>query len=267
MSSIEFDKYVALGNDFLVVDALVHDGVDPSALARELCRRHRGVGADGLLWITRGEGRIRVEVLNADGGTAETSGNGLRCAARWLVDRGHAGDGETLPLVSGAGPSPARVDGERITVSMGAPRFAAEPGGERFLAGETTWEGIAVSMGNPHLVVIADQRPADVPLEIVARAAGRLPAFPGGVNVEVADLRDPTTADVRVWERGVGETMACGSGACAVAAAARSLGRTEDPLDVRMPGGTLRVSWSGIEYDAMWLTGPAQRVFCGRTER
>lgn len=274
MGPIEFDKYEALGNDFLVVDAGMYGEVDAGSLARAICRRHWGVGADGLLWISVSSDRVQVDVINADGGSAETSGNGLRCAARWLVDRGHAAEGETLPLVSGAGPSPARVDGDSVTVSMGAPRFERPadstdvgPAPIEIHASDQTWTGHAVSMGNPHLVVFVHAHPDATPLEHIARKAQKTAPFHHGVNVEVARLLDSKTADVRVWERGVGETRACGSGACAVAAAARSLGLTAKEMDVRMPGGTLGVSWTGIEYDAMWLTGPARWVFSGRYGR
>ncbi len=274
MGTVEFDKYEALGNDFLVVDAARHPGEDELDVARTLCPRRRGVGADGLLWIHTDT--LHVHVINADGGRAETSGNGLRCAARWIVDQGLAREGETIPLISGAGPSPARVERERIAVCMGPPCFPRpdSPGSvattvERidFSAAGEAWTGYPVSMGNPHLVVVAPGPPGDLPLGAIAGEAAQHHAFPQGVNVELIHLPAEGGADARVWERGVGETLACGSGACAVAAAMGSLGLTGPELTVRMPGGTLVVTWTGEANEPMWLRGPARRVFTGRHVR
>jgi diaminopimelate epimerase len=270
---IDFDKYEALGNDFIVVDARTLADTEGASLARSICERRTGVGADGLLWLVPGDETHRVSVFNADGGLAETSGNGLRCAARWLLDRGFAATGADIPLVSGAGASPARVTGDEIAVSMGPPSFRApdlpEPGaGEltsvELLAGGAAWSGVAVSMGNPHLVVRAGADPANAPLQAIADAAEEQGGFPRGVNVELAHVTARSRVDARVWERGVGETRACGSGACAVVAALRIGGAVGAEVDVQMPGGRLRVTWSGNNEESMWLTGPAQRVFSGR---
>ncbi len=273
MGPIEFDKYEALGNDFLVIDAAAAVGVEPRALAPGLCDRRRGVGADGLLWVEVRGGEARVTVVNADGGIAETSGNGLRCAARWLLDRGLADPTRTIPLVSGAGPSPARVVGDEIAVDMGPPVVGIvadpetrEPLGQRILVCGEVWDGISVSMGNPHLVLRSDRNPADSPLARIAEGVAAGGDFPDGVNIELArvDRRDRVTA--RVWERGVGETQACGSGACAIVAALRAVRQVDDEVDVHMPGGRLRVAWGGGDHDPAWLTGPARRVFSGTTE-
>ncbi len=273
MGPIDFDKYEALGNDFVVVDASVLGDLDGALLARAICERRRGVGADGLLWLVPGGDAHLVNVFNADGGLAETSGNGLRCAARWLLDHGFATPGIDIPLVSGAGASPARVDGGEIAVNMGPPSFRdpdlTEPGGGYVASvdltvGGESWSGLAVSMGNPHLVVRAEVDPASAPLRRIADAAGRPGGFPHGVNVEVARVATRGRVDARVWERGVGETWACGSGACAVVAALGIGGAVGAEVDVHMPGGRLRVAWTGDSKESMWLTGPAQRVFSGR---
>ena len=273
MGPIDFDKYEALGNDFIVVDASALGDVDGASLAGAICERRRGVGADGLLWLVPGGDAHRVTVFNADGGLAETSGNGLRCAARWLLDHGFAAPGTDIPLVSGAGASPARVDGEEIAVNMGPPSFRdpdlPDPGTGDVASVELTvdgesWSGSAASMGNPHLVVRTGDDPASAPLQRIADAAGREGGFPRGVNVEVARVVTRGRVVARVWERGVGETRACGSGACAVVAALRIEGAVGAEVDVHMPGGRLRVAWTGDSKEPVWLTGPAQRVFSGR---
>ena len=261
-----FHKYQAAQNDFLVVSSAQLGGMD--ALARALCHRRRGAGADGLLVVTPEANRWRVTVINADGGAAETSGNGLRCAARYLLDQGEDADG--LELLTVAGPAPVRVEGDTISINMGRPAAIAA-GAERssrvmVQVDGRTLQGTAVSMGNPHLVITLEDEDdlVSFPLRRAAAAAGE--AFPQGVNVEVIQWLDDATVDARVWERGVGETRACGSGACAVAGAAAHQG-TVAPLQVRMPGGMLLVSWEGDPPGDLWLTGPVEHVYEGRTSK
>lgn len=265
---LRFHKYQAAHNDFLVVSSAQLDGVDVPALARALCHRRRGAGADGLLVVTPEANRWRVAVINADGSVAETSGNGLRCAARYLLD--HGVDAAGLELVTVAGASRVRVQGDMLSINMGRPRIGT-PGAEgaplariALQVDRRVRQGTAVSMGNPHLVIALEDGDELVSFPLQPLAAAAQDAFPEGVNVEVIQWIDDATVDARVWERGVGETRACGSGACAVAAALALQGAAA-PLQIQMPGGVLVVDWEADPPGDLWLTGPVEQVYEGRT--
>ena len=248
-------KYQALGNDFLVVVDL--DGRQPvdEATARALCDRHLGVGADGLIRATSGRDRadVTMELRNADGGRAETSGNGLRCLARALVDAGVV-SGRRMVVATDAGTSAVEVHADgTVTVDMGVTRMLAD--GELGRAIEGVWAHRYVDMGNPHLV-LARRDLTGVAVEQIGPEAER--ALAGGINVEfVATGPGPDELTMRVWERGVGETRSCGSGACAAAAAFRDLKEVGDRVVVHQPGGDLIVDLGG---DRILLTGPAELV-------
>lgn len=273
MGTVPFEKYQATGNDFVVVEHSRVSDADSSWLAQNICPRREGVGADGLLWLSHGVEGWAVDVYNADGSLAETSGNGLRCALRYLLDHDRFDGDEPLAVVSGAGRVEAREVGPDIAVNMGPPRLEGSnlPPREgditrvRLAMGTRILCGLAVSMGNPHLVIEID--PGDdldaFPLEAAAEAAIHSSAFPEGVNVEVIRRTGPGDVVARVWERGVGETRACGSGACATVGALSMLGNLQSPVNVRMPGGTLRVAWGGSPPADLWLSGSASLVFVG----
>ena len=240
------------GNDFVV--AYRHDlprDASPT-LAPALCDRHFGVGADGVLIIDLDPPGMTV--WNADGSVAEMCGNGLRCVAHRLAEDGHWANGD-LVLCTGAGLRRARRAGELFEVEVGPPEGA---GPLRVAVNDRVFEGTAVDMGNPHYVVFTD------PDELLrwGPALERHDAFPRRANVEFVERLPDGALRVRVFERGVGETLACGSGACAVAAAAlRGTSQTEQRL--LLPGGELRVRWSGREGDSAWLVGPARTVYSG----
>jgi diaminopimelate epimerase len=218
-------KYHALGNDFLIaLDQPVDD-----ELARAACDRHRGAGADGLIGCTPD---LRMTLYNADGSRAETSGNGLRCLARAVVDAGwQAGPRFTITTDAGPRPVTMRPDGT-VTVGMGTPRV----------------DGEQVNMGNPHRVVFVDA---------LDNLAGTGPA-PPDENVEFVTAGPGTDhLTMRVFERGVGETQACGSGACAAAAVAHAKGLVGERVTVHQPGGDVIVDLSGGRAT---LTGPAEFV-------
>ena len=259
MSALPFAKYQAAGNDFLLVEAAEVDAAGASELARRFCRRRRGAGADGLLVVGEQDGDHSVMVINADGGVAETSGNGLRCAARYLLDRGRCGT--SFHLTTAAGRVEVHTDGSAIRVNMGPPRTVSHP--VAIDVADRRLDGIAISMGNPHWVAEIDGDVAAFPLAEFGAAAQR--SFERGVNVEVVQRIGTNRVAARVWERGVGETLACGSGACAIAAALASAGRVSSPLQVQMPGGDLELSWSGEMPADLWLSGPVEKVYEGRT--
>lgn len=240
---MKFTKMQGLGNDFVVVES---DAVTPDDV-RAWCDRRFGIGADGVLAV---DARPTMRYWNADGGPAQMCGNGLRCVARYAVDRQWAPAGEWFDVRTPVGDRRARVDGESITVEIGPVHM-----GDR-----TVLEGWALQLadvGNPHAVaVVGDPDEVDVP--DTGRRIGTHPSFPEGTNVEFAALTGPDKIRLRVWERGVGETLACGSGI--VVAAAALIGDIGTPIEVQVPGGTAQVTF---DAGSAYLTGPAVSVFTG----
>lgn len=271
---LSFEKYEGIGNDFLVVDdPAAADRMDP-ALAMRLCHRHRGVGGDGVLLTGLRDGRPFMRVFNADGSVPEMCGNGLRCVAFHLVRSGRARAAEPFVVETDAGDHTVvvqRVLGVEadVEVTMRAPSL--QPA-DLPLEAERPWidEPIevlgrlvrvtAVSMGNPHAVLFEENDERDA----LGPALERDARFPARVNVGFAS-RTARGLELAVWERGVGWTMACGTGACAAAVAAVETGRAERgrPLPVRLPGGELTI-FVGDEGAPVRMTGPARHVFSGR---
>jgi len=248
---MDFVKMEGLGNDFVVVRGpLAPSGADVAAW----CDRRRGIGADGLLVVTPLEGdRVRMEYWNADGSPAEMCGNGLRCVGRYAVEEG---------LVPGAALTVETAVGERpVVVGQGAVRalvgdFAEADLAPLDLAG---YHLESVSMGNPHAVAfVADCY--SVPVGAVGPLAEGDPHFPERTNVGFATVVSSRRLDLRVWERGVGETPACGSGAAAAAALAHRRGLVGSRVTVMLPGGPLEVEMEG---ERVWIEGPASVVFRG----
>lgn len=275
---MKFTKLHGTGNDFLVIDA--RDREAPwSQLAVEMCERHFGVGADGILIVKPSQtASLRMVLYNADGSEAEMSGNGMRCFVKYAVDRGLAAprDGaiavETLAGVLGTSVTMKKGRVESVRVGMGRPRFAPEEipvavEGEPPLKEvplEIEGEHVAVtcvSMGNPHAVLLTQQPVEQFALEQTGPKVERHALFPNRVNFGVANVVSRSRMDVRVWERGVGETLACGTGVSAAAVAARLHGLVDDRVDVRQPGGALAVEWDG--EGEVFLSGPAVEVFEG----
>jgi diaminopimelate epimerase len=270
-------KLHATGNDFLVCDLV--SGVfperrSPLALARGACDRHTGVGADGLMLLTEGGpgADCTMQLFNADGGPAEMSGNGIRCLA-WVAHRAALGDGKRLVVDTGGGRrevdlelDPDTGDVVAATVDMGAVSFdpatipldAPSPFDLEATFHGVTYVGDAAGLGNPHLVVLVDD-PA------TARVTQHGPhlevdeRFPNRTNVEFvrATPDEPGAIDMRVWERGVGETLSCGTGACAAAAVANRRGLVGEHVTVHVPGGDLTVELG----DTIRLRGPVVHVF------
>lgn len=269
-----FFKYQGLGNDFVVIDRR-QSGLDvDAALSRRLCDRHFGIGADGVLAILPEPGTAgRMVVHNADGSVAEMCGNGLRCVARYLAEH-DGGRPSTLRVATGAGVLESELEWsdtgvERITIAMGPAMLEAPilPHGGPFVrqpisASTEPHLGTAVSLGNPHLVLL------DVPPSEAARLGPALethPWFPTRTNVEFVAPRAEGGLVVTVWERGVGLTLACGTGACAAVTASALEGRS--PFDawvpVQLPGGLLEIKVKA-DRSQVWLKGPAKFVFEGR---
>jgi diaminopimelate epimerase len=249
---MEFVKMAALGNDFIVVTEAVE--LDRSTVAA-WCERRTGIGADGVLMVTPEDGnRVRMRYWNADGNEAEMCGNGLRCVALLAWERGWVSDREFI-VETAVGPRPVHVK-ENGSVKA----LLGEPHEHRVAALTVAGQAVTpVGIGNPHAVLfVPDPEEADV-ANIGARIE-RDPIFPGGANVEFAAVRPDNVIDLRVWERGVGETLACGTGAAAAAYAAYRLGEVGARTTVRQPGGDLIVEF---DEEGAWLEGPAGIVYAG----
>src|SRR5437868_10071343 len=253
---IPFLKAEACGNDFLIVDRS-HMSDDAAGLSRRLRDRHRGVGADGVEWVSiDADGRVVARLFNSDGSEAEISGNGTRCVAAWAVEtRG----GSEVRVVTGAGEKECmllrRSEHEfEFMVEMGH----AEILGEKVIAiPDGSARGLVISTGNPHFVEFV----ADFPARWQQRAAAieRSLQFPQGTNVEFVRVLGRNKLEFRIFERGAGETQSSGTGSCASAMAAIHAGRVASPVEAHAPGGKQVVHWDGA--DALLLEGPA-RLIC-----
>ena len=274
---IDFIKMHGLGNDFLVLEGSTGGALPSASQWRALADRHAGVGFDQALRLEppRLPGTmVHYRVFNADGSEVEQCGNGARCVARYLQLRGRVAPDGTVNMGSTGGTVAARVlaDG-RVAVDLGVPDFnpaslpllagAAEATYTLVVAGETIEFG-AVSVGNPHAVLrVAAVESA--PVERIGRALQTHADFPRQVNVGFMEIVDAAHIRLRVFERGVGETLACGTGACAAVAVGRSLGLLGADVEVHVPGGRLGVHWEG-PGQRVWLTGPAEVAFTGQVE-
>lgn len=254
-----------LGNDYIYVDATRYEIEDPAEVSRRLSDRHFGVGADGLVLIGRPQNAdFSMRMFNADGSVGKMCGNASRCIAKYVYDNGLTDKTElTLDTLSGIKHLSLHIgaDGivESVTVDMGAPVKIAPECTVEACGREFT--GVFVDVGNPHLVIFTPDA-EEVPLEVWGPAIEKLPEFPGGVNVEFFSLAAPSRLRMRVWERGSGITLACGTGACATAAAAMALGLVNGKCTVVMDGGPLQIEDAGT----LLMTGPAHFVFEGETE-
>ena len=274
MSDLHIAKYHGTGNDFVMIEDLGDEDPLEATLVAALCDRHRGVGADGVIRVTASnEADFFMDYSNADGSVAEMCGNGIRCVGKLVYERGLTEKTELEVMTRGGRKHLAlHLEGgtvRGVTVGMGRPAFERSaipmtgPGQERFLgqpfdAAGRVWTASAVSMGNPHVVLFTDRDPATLDVRAFGPAIERDGRFPQGTNVEFV-TRAGGELLTRVWERGVGETMACGTGACAVMIAAHEAGLVGSRADVRFPGGVLDVEWE--DGGEVLLTGPAERVF------
>jgi diaminopimelate epimerase len=261
---VEFEKYQGLGNDFVVVDA--RGPLDPAFVAR-VCDRHFGVGADGVLVVspaTTAGARARMIVQNADGSRPEMCGNGLRCVALRLAER----DGLELAeyaIETDSGLRRCVVSRTGAEASVLIDMGRAEPGGEHRVSVDGTERVFQlVSVGNPHVVVL-DFFPDLATVDRVAPAVSQ--SITGGANVEFVTERSPGQFDVVVWERGVGRTLACGTGAAAVASVLARAGRVDfgKPATLKLPGGELELQVAAGSFEVN-LRGPARRVFGGKLD-
>ncbi|MDR0522940.1 MAG: diaminopimelate epimerase [Candidatus Methanoplasma sp.] len=273
---MRFWKYQGIGNDFVLLDGSKGGLSVDAGLCERLCDRHYGIGADGVLYVLPGEGgaNATMRIINADGSEAEMCGNGIRCVAKHMFDNGIAPGGEfsirTLAGDLGVKVSSSGGEASSVAVDMGAPvldgRSVPIDRDGRFIDGEleaggVSLRGSAVSMGNPHFVTFSDLSDGEV--SRLGPIIERHPFFPRKTNVEFCKARGGGI-DVRVYERGADWTLACGTGACAATVAAALTGRApfDEPVEVRLPGGSLRITASG-RLDRVVMEGPAELVYEG----
>lgn len=276
--TLEFVKYHGLGNDFILIDD--RDRPEPRLSAEtavHLCDRHRGIGADGVIFVLPGVGNTdyAMRMYNSDGSIAEMCGNGIRCFAQFVAElEGTTGQDKTYSVDTLAGVMGPRLHADgQVSVDMGPPGLLAEQvpttlveAGQKAIdvplaAAGHTWRVTAVSMGNPHCITFVD----DVVAVDVTGLGPHLethPAFPKKTNVEFVQVVRRDYLKMRVWERGAGLTLACGTGACATLVAAVLAGLADRAATVELPGGPLEIVWEA-ESDRLWMTGPATRVFAG----
>ncbi len=282
---MKFTKLQGAGNDFVLIKArdIQHDW---SQVAIAMCDRHFGVGADGLLLLLPSSiADFQMRIFDADGTESNVCGNGLRCITKYFLDDGPVGSMtkeisvETMAGIRKARLLKIRGKATEIKTGMGEPKLGVKDipvtvgqSEEKLvdikpvIACSINVDGRElllnlVSMGNPHAVYFSRDPVSDFPLSMLGPKVELHRIFPEGVNFEVARVLDRRQIEARVWERGVGETLACGSGACAMTVAAQLLGYIDSKVDIKLPGGTLEVEWSRV--GEVYLSGPAETVFAG----
>jgi len=258
---MRFTKASACGNDFLILDG-AESGGDFGGLTRRLCDRHKGVGADGVEWLfPDAEADVQARLFNADGSEAEISGNGTRCVAAEICSRMEKSE---VVVRTGAGLKTCRLLGRQGATFEFETDMGLAAVGEQ-LAIETASiraVGTKVSLGNPHFVLFVDRFPEDWQQQ--AALIRTQPQFPKGTNVEYVVVRGPSEIEIRLFERGVGETQSSGTGSCAAAVAAIARGKVASPVRVVAPGGSQIVRWEGHVYpNKVYLRGPATLICRG----
>lgn len=274
---MKFTKMHGLGNDYVYVNCLEEKVENPSKLAVWISDRHFGVGSDGLILIKPSKcADFEMEMYNADGSRGEMCGNGIRCVAKYVYDKGLT-DKEHISIDTLAGVKYLDLTIENgevslVRVDMGMPEFAPKKIPvrsekenmirQKLIAGGREYQVTCVSMGNPHCVVFLDEDVRELDLTEIGPAFEHHLSFPERINTEFINVIDKKTLRMRVWERGSGETLACGTGACASAVAAVVDGRTEEEVTVKLLGGDLKIHYDR-EKNTVYMTGPAAIVFDG----
>ncbi|RUS94687.1 diaminopimelate epimerase [Dulcicalothrix desertica PCC 7102] len=277
--AIEFTKYHGLGNDFILVDnrSTLTPAITPSQ-AIKFCDRHFGIGADGVIFAMPGQNGTdyTMRIFNSDGSEPEMCGNGIRCMAAFLADlEGTSRQSDKYLIHTLAGTiTPQLMPDGQVKVDMGEPRLLAReipttlcPPDQKVVehpieVNGKTWEVTCVSMGNPHCITFVEDVAA-INLEEIGSRFEHHPAFPQRTNTEFIQIVRRDYVKMRVWERGAGITLACGTGACASLVAGVLTGKCDRIATVELPGGELEIEWSNIDQ-RVYMTGPAERIFTGR---
>ncbi|MBT5856467.1 diaminopimelate epimerase [bacterium] len=276
---MNFTKMHGLGNDFILIDGITR-AIDEEAICKaavQLCDRHFGIGGDGvILALPSDTADIKMRIINSDGSEPEMCGNGIRCFAKYVVDN-EILDGPKMTIETLAGPIIPEIlsnskDVANVKVDMGEPilnRHAIPISGvpndsviaEAITVSETEYEFTAVSMGNPHAVVFVDQLEA-LPFAQLGPEFGRNAAFPEGINTEFVEINSPSECTMKVWERGAGPTLACGTGACAIGVAGVLNDKMNRQVRVNLPGGPLDIDWD-LSSNHVFMTGSATLSYTG----
>ncbi len=276
----EFTKYHGLGNDFILIDnrAAAEPLLTPDQ-AVQLCDRHFGIGADGVIFALPGQTGTdyTMRIFNSDGSEPEMCGNGIRCLAQFLAELETVSIPHTYRIHTLAGIISPRLEAAgQVKVDMGEPRLLAaeipttlgQPDQkvveQALVVAEQTWSVTCVSMGNPHCITFVEDVAA-IALESLGPQFETHAVFPKKINVEFIQVVRPDYLKMRVWERGAGVTLACGTGACAALVAAVLTGQSEPRAIVELPGGALQIEWSPADHH-VYMTGPATKVFTGKFE-
>ncbi|GFE70576.1 diaminopimelate epimerase [Chroococcus sp. FPU101] len=276
--TIQFTKYQGLGNDFILIDnRQSSEPIISPEIAVQMCDRNFGIGADGVIFALPGqdESDYTMRIYNSDGSEPEMCGNGIRCLAQFLCDlEGNATIGKTYRINTLAGIiSPCIEADEQVTVDMGYPQLLAHEIpttlvdavskviNEPLEIDQTTWLVTCVSMGNPHCITFVDDASA-IPLATLGPKFEHHTVFPQRTNTEFIEVIRPDYLKMRVWERGAGATLACGTGACASVVAGVITHKSDRNCTVELPGGCLKIHWSDTDH-RVYMTGPAKKVFTG----
>jgi diaminopimelate epimerase len=281
--TVSFSKYHGLGNDFILIDN--RDQVDPSLSPEEsvqLCNRNFGIGGDGVIFALQPPSKdfdFTMRIYNSDGSEPEMCGNGIRCFAQFLQDLGEGKETYNIHTLAGLIRPVMNPEEQTITVDMGEPILLAskvpttlEANAEHesvveqnYECNGKTWKVSAVSMGNPHAIIFVNDLEKDIEFDKDGPALEAASAFPAKTNVEFVQVMSPSHLKMKVWERGAGPTLACGTGACALTVAAIRAGkipRGDGPVRVTLPGGDLWIEWKE-EDNRVYMTGPATFAFEG----
>ncbi len=274
---MKFTKMHGLGNDYVYVNCFEEKITDPEKVSRYVSDRHFGIGADGLILILPSEkADFEMAMYNADGSRGEMCGNGIRCVGKYVYDYGLTNKTQiSIDTLAGVKYLDLTLeDGKvsRVKVDMGAPCLTAAEipvtaDSEQvihapLIVEDRTYEMTAVSMGNPHCVIFLEEDVRKLDLETIGPLFENHPRFPRRINTEFVNVIDESTLRMRVWERGSGETLACGTGACATAVAAVLNGKSGHEVTVQLLGGELEIAWAGGDLP-VYMTGPAVTVFDG----
>jgi len=277
---ISFVKYHGLGNDFILVDN--RQQPEPHITPEQAilwCDRHFGIGADGVIFALPGQADTdyTMRIFNSDGSEPEMCGNGIRCLARFIADLEGASAKEIYRIHTLAGVIIPKLEANgQVTVDMGCPRLLAAEIPTTLAAADRqvinqpievagkSWQVTCVSMGNPHCITFVEDV-ATIPLEAIGPKFEHHPTFPQRTNTEFIEVVSRDYLKMRVWERGAGITLACGTGACAALAAGVLNDLCDRRATVELPGGCLEIEWSAVDQ-RLYMTGPAQQVFSGATE-
>jgi diaminopimelate epimerase len=282
---MEFTKMQGAGNDFVVIDAK-NNRTNWNELAIKMCDRHYGIGADGLLLsLPSKTAHFKMRIFNADGSESAVCGNGLRCLVSHYLTNPNWGNLSEVTVETSVGLRTAKIRRQKnhpieIQVNMGEPQIGLKQIPVNKFSGCEPLDIISlmnttvavnsqklllslVSVGNPHAVHFIDYRVNDFPLVDLGAKVEQHRLFPDETNFEVVRVIDKNNIEARVWERGVGETLACGSGACAIMVAGHLLGKLDKKAEMKLPGGVLKVEWNYGKENNIYLSGPAETVFCG----